>query len=200
MKALAHKRRRDIGQQKWQFIAVVITVAMGVAMFAGTFNAYLNLGTSLEESYDRLHMADMVVTGAESGFVDSVQSVAGVSNAIERRQADVPFTIGDDNLLGRVIGFPGDGQPAINQVDVDEGDYLDPDTPTDVLLEKHAAANFDLAVGDTFTIAGNEVTVRGIVTSPEYLWPARDEQSLFTPPNTFAVAFALEQTLDDLGP
>ncbi len=199
MKALSNKRRRDIGQQKWQFIAVIITVAMGVAMFAGTFNAYLNLGTSLEASYDRLHMADMVVTGADEGFVDSVQSVEGVANAIERRQADVPFVIGDDDLLGRVIGFPGDGQPAIDQIDIDEGDYLDPDAPTDVLIEKHAAANFDLGVGDSFTIADVEVTVVGIVTSPEYLWPARDEQSLFTPPDTFAVVFALEETLDGLG-
>ncbi len=200
MKSLSNKRRRDIGQQKWQFVAVVVTVAMGVAMFAGTFNAYLNLGTSLEASYDRLHMADMVVTGADEGFVDSVQGVSGVSNAIERRQADVPFTIGDDDLLGRVIGFPGDAQPAIDQVDIDEGEYLDPDSPTDILLEKHAADNFELEVGDTLTITDIEVTVRGIVTSPEYLWPARDEQSLFTPPDTFAVVFALEETLDGLGP
>lgn len=200
MKSLSNKRRRDIGQQKWQFVAVVVTVAMGVAMFAGTFNAYLNLGTSLEASYDRLHMADMVVTGADEGFVDSVQGVSGVANAIERRQADVPFTIGDDDLLGRVIGFPGDAQPAIDQVDIDEGEYLDPDSPTDILLEKHAADNFELEVGDTLTITDIEVTVRGIVTSPEYLWPARDEQSLFTPPDTFAVVFALEETLDGLGP
>ncbi len=200
MSTLALKRRRDMGRQKWQFIAVGVTVVLGVAMFAGTFNAYLNLGSSLAGSYDRLAMADMTVVGAADGFVDEVVEIEGVANAIERRQADAPMEIDDVTLVGRVVGMPVDGQPAINMLDISDGEYLDPSDEAGVVLETHAAQDFGIGVGDTFSIAGTEVTVRGIATSTEYLWPARDSQNVFTAPNSFAVVFADESWLPDGGP
>ncbi|MEE8406759.1 MAG: FtsX-like permease family protein, partial [Acidimicrobiia bacterium] len=173
-------------------------VVLGVALFAGMFNAYLNLGSSLESSYARLGMADMTVTNPDDGFVDTARGLLGVAEAIERRQADVPVEIGDRSLIGRVIGMPGDGQPAINKVDMVKGEYLDSDDESGVLVEEHAAGDFELAVGDTFEIVGQEVTVRGIAVSPEYLWPAKDRQTVFTPPRTFAVVFANQSILEDL--
>lgn len=199
MSFLGLKRRRDILRQKWQFLAVAVTVVLGVAMFAGTFNAYLNLGTSLTSSYERLAMADMIVNGADGGFVEAVTSVDGVEDAIRRHQADVPFEIGDESIIGRVVGMPTASQPAINKVDVTEGTYLGSDEPLHIMLESHAAIDFDLDVGDTLVIAGKQATVDAIVVSPEYLWPARDEQSLFTAPGTFAVVFADEAVLETLG-
>ena len=35
MSTLRLKRRRDIGRQKWQFVAVLVTVVIGVSLFAG---------------------------------------------------------------------------------------------------------------------------------------------------------------------
>ncbi len=196
MSLLDLKVRRDIGRQKWQFIAVVVTVVLGVALFAGSFNAYLNLGNSLEGTYDRLNTADVTVIGVDASFADDARAIDGVADAIPRRQADVPFTIGDTSLLGRVSGVPADGQPAINMLDVEEGAWLDPDVPNGVLLESHAASDFDLTVGDTFEIVGAEVEVVGVVVSAEYLWLARDSQEVFTPPESFAVVFADDVAFD----
>lgn len=193
------KARRDIARQKWQFIAVLVTVVLGVSLFAGSYNAYLNLGSSLEGSYERLHMADATVIGAGDDFADQVRGLDGVDDAIARRQADIPFGIGDDTLIGRVAGVPADGQPAVNMLDVDEGTWLDPDIDNGVLLESHAAKDFDLGLGDTFEVAGATVEVVGIVTSTEYLWPARDSQNAFTAPKSFAVVFADEALLDAVG-
>jgi len=198
VKLLSLKRRRDILRQKWQFVAVIVTVVLGVAMFAGTFNAYLNLGSSLEGTYERLAMADMTVTGADEGFVDVARTTSGVANAIVRRQADVPFEIGEDSLIGRVVGVPVGAQPAINMVDVETGGYLSGGDGLEVMLDTHGASDFGIEVGATLTIAGREATVVAIVVSPEYLWPARDEQSLFTAPKSFAVAFVDEAVLADL--
>lgn len=200
MKTLNLKRRRDIGRQKGQFIAVLVAVVLGVALFAGMFNAFLNLGSSLEGSYGRLGMADMTVSDADEGFVDAVSEIDGVDIAIERTQADVPFAIGDINLIGRVIGMPADAQPEVNKVDIEAGSYLDPDDPDGVLIETHTAGEYGLEVGDTLTILGQEVEVLGIAVSPEYLWPARDRQTIFNPPHTFAVAFVQESVLASLPP
>ena len=197
MKTLSLKRWRDIKRQKWQFVAVVVTVVLGVSMFAGTFNAYLNLGSSLEGSYERLGMADMTVTGANDGFRESVVALPGVSQVIERRPADLPFEIGDFSLIGRIIAMPPGDQPAINMIDIEDGEYLQPGATAEVAIESHTATDFGLGTGDTFTIAGLEVTVGGIAVSPEYLWPAKDAQSVFTAPKTFAVAFVDEALLAD---
>jgi putative ABC transport system permease protein len=196
VKTLNLKRRRDIERQKWQFIAVLVTVILGVALFAGSFNAYLNLGSSLEGSYQRLAMADMTVAGADAGFVDTAAAIAGVATAIDRRQADVPFEVGEYTFLGRVVGMPPDGQPEVNMIDIDEGTYLDPDDADGVVVETHAAMDFELVVGDSFEIAGREVHVVGIATSTEYLWPARDSQNVFTPLKSFGVAFVDEAVLE----
>ena len=196
MSTLSLKRRRDIGRQKWQFVAVVVTVTLGVAMFAGTFNAYLNLGSSMERTYERLAMADMTVTDADEGLAETLSSISGVADVIERNQWDIPFAIGEYTFLGRVVGIPADEQPAINMVDVDEGTYLDPDDEDGILLETHGASEFGVEVGDTIEIAGRDRTVVGIVTSPEYLWPARDRQNLFTPPKSFAVAYENEDLFE----
>jgi len=195
---LGLKRSRDIRRQKWQFIAVLVTVILGVALFAGMFNAYLNLGSSLTGSYDRLGMADMTVTDADDGFLDTVSRIAGVDNASDRQQADVPFEIGDNSLVGRIIGMPGDTQPDMNQVDVVDGGYLEASDNTGVLVEEHMANDFELEVGDTFDIVGQEVSVVGIAVSPEYLWPAKDRQTVFTPPRTFGVVFVTKPWLDGL--
>ena len=198
MSKLRLKRRRDVLRQKWQYIAVLVAVVLGVALFAGMFNAYLNLGLSLESTYERLVMADMTITGADEGFVDTASGVAGVDEAIERRQAEVPFVIGDHSLQGRAVGMPADTQPAINMVDIVEGQYLDSGDDDGILIEDHAASDFDLEVGDTMEIAGETFTIVGVAVSPEYLWLAKDRQTLFTPPGTFAVAFVDETLLMDL--
>jgi putative ABC transport system permease protein len=192
---LSAKFRRDVARQKWQFVAVFVTVLLGVGLFAGSFDAYLNLGTSLDSSYERLVMADVTITGADSGLVGEVAAISGVDTAIERRQIDVPFEISDDSFLGRIVGVPVAEQPAVNMLNIDEGSYLDPSNPSGVLLESSSATAFDLAVGDTLTMAGQDVEIVGIVTSLEYLWPARDRQNVFTPPKTFAIVFADESLL-----
>ena len=198
MSNLGLKRRRDILRQKWQFLAVVVTVVLGVMMFAGSYNAYLNLGSSLDGSYERLAMADMTVTGADDGWIETARAIDGVRDAVERRQADVPFAVGDASFVGRIIGMPIGSQPDVNRIDIDEGRYLQPDDPTGVVVETHLATEYTIGIGDTFEIAGVEVTVVGIATSPEYLWPAKDRQNIFTPPGTFGVAFVDESVLDSV--
>ena len=196
MSTLGLKRRRDIWRQKWQFVAVLVTVVLGVAMFTGTFNAYLNLGASLYGTYERLHMADVMVADSDDDFAATAASIDGIETVVERNQAELPMAIDEFSFIGRAIGYPTDDTATLNQLDVDEGARLDDSDPTGVLVEAHAASDFALEVDDTFEILGQEVTVRGIVTSPEYLWPARDRQSVFTPPKSFAVVFVLETLLE----
>ena len=54
-----------------QFAGVAITVVLGVALFAASYDAYLNLEVSYGQTYDRLAFADVVVTGGEAASFES---------------------------------------------------------------------------------------------------------------------------------
>lgn len=199
MSYLGIKRRRDMRRQRWQFLAVLVTIVLGVMLFAASYDAYRNLEASYTDTYDRLAFADMTVTGADADFPRTAADIEGVAAVETRRQGDTPMRIGDHLLQGRLIGMPPDEQPAINQIDIQEGSYLASARPSGVVVETHLAEQLDLAVGDQLDVlAGSdwaETEVIGTAISAEYIWPAESTQNFFPPPGTFGVAFVSADVL-----
>jgi putative ABC transport system permease protein len=187
-------------RQRWQFLAVFVTITLGVMLFAASYDAFLNLESSYNGTYDRLGFADITVTGAGDSFPQDAAQLAGVATVENRRVADVPFRIGDDVLHGRLIGMPPDSQPAANAIDVTSGSYLNATSPQGLVAEQHLADYFGLSVGDQIEIlAGSEWatgSVVGTAVSAEYLWPAESRQNFFPAPGTFGVSFVSEALLD----
>ena len=58
-------------RQKWQFMAVGVTIVIGVMMFAATYDSYLNLTASYEQTYERLAFADMTISGGDEGLAST---------------------------------------------------------------------------------------------------------------------------------
>jgi putative ABC transport system permease protein len=191
---LRRKMRRDIVRSKWQYVAVTLTVVLGVMLFAASYNAFLNLSASYERTYDDLAFADLTVSGGDQQAIEAAAREQEQVVAVERRvQADVPFLVDDHKLLGRVVSLPPDQQPAVNRVRILSGDYLDPEVPLGVLVERHMSDHFDLQPGDKLDVLledGYEtVTVLGTVASAEYIVPARSRQEIFATPEDFGVLF-----------
>ncbi len=196
---LRRKLRRDLRASRAQVIAVVVTVMLGVMLFAASYDAFRNLTASYQQTYDDLVLADLTVSGGDQQQVATAAArVEGVDAVTQRLQADLPLVTstvdGEQTLLGRVVGLPSDGQPAVGRVQILSGEQLDPTDPETVLVEKHMADHFDLAPGDTLVMLLGDgprtVAVGGVVASPEYLWPARDRQEVITTPDEFGVVFA----------
>ncbi len=204
MSLLDVKRKRDVRRQRGQFLAVAITIGLGVLLFAATFDPYRNLDASYNATYDRLDFADITVVGADPGFENEAAGIDGVDTVESRFQADLPMRVDGDMFLGRVVAMPPEGQPAINRISVTDGTYLDPDDERAVVLETHTATTFDLGVDDTVEIlvAGTwgEATAAGVADSAEYLWPARDSQDIFPPPGTFGVVFVSDPLFASVPP
>jgi putative ABC transport system permease protein len=195
---LLRKLWRDTLRQRAPFAAVVLTTLLGVAMYAASYDAYADLQASYAALFDRTHFADLTVTGGDvQTFARAAASTRGVAAVETRTIADVPLMIGGaHNLLGRVIGLPAGQPPAVDDVIVMKGSYLDPSQPDGVLVERHLADYYHLQPGSqlgVLTTGGwNDLTVRGVVASAEYLWPARSRQELFTTPDQFGVVLASE--------
>lgn len=196
---------RDIRRSRWQFVAVAVVIALGVAIFIGSYGSFQNLRSSYDRTYDELSMGDLWfdVADAPAAVVADARAIDGVTAAEGRLVVDLPATvpaIGEGPVQARLSTLPGDDRPAVNDVKVTRGSYFT--GRGQVLLEQGFADFNDVAVGDvvqlqTAVSATTELSVVGIVVSPEYLFVARSERDLFTPPASFGVMFV---RYEDLAP
>lgn len=196
MSPLWHKLLRDLRAQRAQFTAVIVTIFLGVAMFAASYDSYRNLTASYESTFTDFRFANLTVAGGDvTGFATSARAQPGVESVEVRTVADVPLRVGALKLLGRVVGMPSD--TAVNQVRITGGVGPEPGTMA-VLLEEHMADHFGLGAGDTIEVLGSSgwepARVSGVASSPEYIWPARDRQDLLTSPDNFGVVFTSEES------
>ncbi len=195
MRATTLKGIRDLRRQRGQVIAVAITIMLGVLLYVATAGAFLNLKASYQGTYDRLHFADLTATGGNASQVADAALGAGAERATTRVQNDPPLKIDGTTLVGRIVGMPVGERPAVGDIDVIDGAYLD-SASGQALVEKHAAEAFNISVGDTVSVfAGgqwNDVTVAGVAVSAEYIWPARNRQDVLSDSKSFAVLFVPE--------
>ncbi|MGW4774646.1 FtsX-like permease family protein [Nocardia sp. NPDC004278] len=194
-RVLHKKMLRDLRRRTAQVAAIAATVLLGVLLFIASYDSFRNLETSYRHTYSRLHLADFTAAGGDpANIAAAARSVDGVERVTVRTQADVPFSIGDTKLLGRVIGLPDVPAPSVNDIDLTAGTLPDPAHPDQVVVEHHGADTFALTVGSRLQIfdgsAWHPVTVSGIARSAEYLWPARNRQDVLGDPHAFAVVYA----------
>ena len=195
--ALHKKALRDLRRRLPQVAAIGATVMLGVLLFVASYDSFRNVQASYDRTYDRTHFADLTVTGGDSDTIAAaVHDAAGVERIATRTQADRPMAIGATKLVGRVVGMPTANGRGINEIDLIAGRLPDPARPDEVVVERHTADTFDLAAGKQIRVfddtAWRDVTISGVVQSPEYLWPARNRQDLLGDPHAFAVVFAPE--------
>ena len=195
------KTLRDIRRSRWQFLAVCIATALGVAIFIGSYGSFQNLRGSYNRTYERLYMADdwFQIEDAPQSVVDEVKALPGVAAAEGRLISDQPVVFPDQDtprILTRLVSVPwtpsSPERPTVNDVSVVEGSYIQDDSQ--ILLEQAFAKFNHVGIGDTVQVLSPggqtvDLTVAGLVVSPEYLFAARDEQDMFTPPSQFGVAF-----------
>lgn len=194
------KALRDIGRRRGQFAAVVVTTFLGVALFGASFDAYRNLLVSYDTLFQRTHFADLTVSGGDlPSYVNRARRLEGVGTVITRTVTESYARVGDHRFIVRMVGLPAEQQPAIDQVIVLRGRYLDPQRTTGILLEQHLADYYHLGPGDTLEVrtpfGWTGLPVLGVAASPEYLWPARSRQEVLTLPQDFGVLFAPQAPL-----
>lgn len=190
---LRRKLRRDVLRQWPQFASLIVTVLLGVGLYAASTNAYQNLADSYQNVFTEEAFADLFVTGGRVGaFASSAAETEGVQAVTTRIQADLPFTVGGTKLEGRVLSYPTTGTPEVNRVTTLSG-AANP-SGSDVLVEHHMADDFGLVVGDRVAVAGAggpvEVRVGGIVSTAEFLWPSPSRQEPIVLPKEFGVIYA----------
>ena len=198
MSVLTVKLGRDLARRPGQLIWVAMLILVGVALYGASYDAYRNLQASYQAIFDRYRFADLTVDGGDTAAIArQAARTSGVFATAVRTVADVPLRVpGVPGFTGRVVGLPVNGQPAVDRVDVLSGRYLTPAVPAGVLAEKHLAQHARLRPGAAVEVwqrgSWRRLTVSGIVSSPEYLWPAPSRQDILPAPGSFGVLFVPE--------
>ena len=182
MSTLGRKLRRDLSRSRWQFAAVTVMVVLGVTFFVSLFGSMANLRLSIDQTYRDLRFSDFTTSfnAAPEDVVRAVESVPGVDRATGRLNLELPTTFPEkdgDIIAGRVITLPTSQRPAVDDIQITEGDYISQSPEDGVIAEKGFAVHHGLRIGELVkleTPAGPwEGRIVGIAISPEYLWPAR---------------------------
>lgn len=204
---LQRKLFRDLAATKGLFLAVAAVIFLAVALFGASFLGYRNLKTSYDYTYETLRFADFTVKVVQAPMeaVDELESIPGVEAVTGRVNSDLAITLPGDEakrVLARVISLPSDSRPSVNDVKVEEGSYFQ-EGEGDVLLVEHSfAEHHELNPEDTvsLTVDGLEISYRvtGVVTSPEYIWPAKSRHEILASPETFGVLFVPQDVATEL--
>lgn len=197
------KSFRDIRKSLAQSLALVVISLLGVSSFIALVGAYRDLGSSYNHAYDQLKFADVTfaLSSAPQNVTSQVSQIPGVQAVTGRLIVDggVPLPAGsqaNDGIAARarLIGIPADQHPAVNDVLVEQGQYLQSANPQSVLVESHFADIYHVRPGDTLIpiVDGKQVpfTVAGVVASPEYLIVSSSRQDAIPSARSFAVLFA----------
>ena len=176
---LFRKSLRDLRKALAQSLSLIVISLLGVASFIALTGAYRDLGSSYNHSYDQLHFADTTISvaGAPASVVGRLDQIDGVQAATGRLVVDGGLSLPAKNagepptlVRARLIGIPSGQHPAVNDVLVEDGHYLQPSARDGVLIESHFADIYNLKPGDRLAplVDGKplDLTATGIVASP----------------------------------
>ena len=197
MKKINLKLWRDIRQQKWQFTALVVIILLGVLSYGGMMGMIDDVEASLDHTLDKLRFQDFVVTLEGTAPESVVQDVAGVDNVqavTGRLVMDVGLDISEDNQArARLVGMPTDVQPAVNQIYIQEGRYLQEGDGPVAVVDHHLAEYYGYGPGTILHPIVNgeriDVEIVGVAVSPEYLMAVASAENVLPLPSGFAVLF-----------
>ncbi|MDL2233545.1 FtsX-like permease family protein [Ruminococcaceae bacterium OttesenSCG-928-L11] len=185
---------RSMWRGRKSYLACIVLMAVGIATFVSFNQLFANLTAAMESMYTGQRFADAFAAVKEIPLsaVKRLEEVPGVARVDATIVTDARIL--DDTTTKivtlRIASFDPAAPQRLNDFILDEGAL-----PTDggILLGNGFAAANGLTVGDTLSAVLDgrklELTVTGIVQSPEYVYVIPDASTLFPDDRTFGFAY-----------
>ncbi len=178
---LDRKLLRDLWLIKGQAVSIGLVIAAGVAIYVLMLSTLDSLELTRAVYYDRYRFAD-VFAGAKRAplrLAEQIREIPGVAVAEPRVVVDVTLDVPgfSEPVVGRLVSLPADRRPALCDVFIQKGHYLDPDRSDEVLVSANFAAAHGLEPGDRLAAVINgrrkQLDIAGLALSPEYVYHIR---------------------------
>jgi len=199
MKKLNLRLYRLIKGSKGQVIAVTAVIIVGLLVYTALNMAAINLGNTVDDYYKITRFADLYaqVVKIPITAIKELENKFGIVEAQGRIVMDVPLKASDENerVNVRVISLPN-AEERINDIYIKQGEDIRNKTKDIIVIDQFAMAR-DIQVGDSLKIqiGGRQYTlnVRGIASSPEFIYLMENEQSFLPQPDKFGVIFVSDE-------
>lgn len=181
MLAINRKLVRDLWRIRSQVAAIALVVAAGVSMFVLMLSAYASLDLTQATYYERYRFGHVFASlvRAPSRLAQEIAAIPGVRAAEARIVVDVTLDLPNrvEPATARLIGWPEDRRPRVNDVFLATGRWPEPGRPDEVLASETFALANGLGPGDTLAALINgrrrELQIVGLALSPEYIYTIR---------------------------
>jgi putative ABC transport system permease protein len=178
---LDRKLLRDMWEMKGQALAIAAVVAAGVTMFVTYLSNFDSLQRTRAEYFDSARFADVFssMKRAPSSLEPRLAAIPGVERVMTRVVADVTLDVPgmSEPATGRLISLPESGRPALNDLFIRRGRWIDPSRPDEVLASEMFCEANGFGPGDRVAALINGrrrwLTIVGIALSPEYVYAIR---------------------------
>jgi putative ABC transport system permease protein len=206
VRTLQLKVLRDLWRVRWRAVALVLSVACGVAVFSGIEMAAGSLVHTAEVLLARMRFADLEVQflPEDTANLPDLSAIPGVQ-AVERRLIfpGTVFLEGDRRIVGLLV-FLETPAPNINALERLHGRSIRPDDFDSVVIERSLAIYHGFNVGDRISVKVGAKTyesrIDGVVLSPEYLTAAANPDYVIPEKGALGVVFGnLARVSDALG-
>jgi putative ABC transport system permease protein len=197
---------RDLWHMKWRAVAIVLTIASGVAIYTGIHTGLLSLVWTRDSIHRELNFADLEIRFLpdDARNLPELSAVEGVAR-LERRLV-LPGTLRLPGAapLTTVMTFLEHPRPSIHSFKLVAGRLFGEDELDAAVIDVGLATHHGRKVGDVLEVKVGEATYRrrvvGIVLTPEY-FVATSHPAYFLPARgSLGAVFAhLESITDALG-
>ena len=179
--SLNRKLLRDIFAMKGQAFAIAMVVAAGVAMYVMYLSNFDSLRETQRAYYERQQFADVFASlkRAPLRVASDVAAIPGVSALETRVVANVTLDLEqlDEPATGRLVSIPADRRPAVNDVFLRRGRWIEQGRSDEVLASEGFVMAHGLVPGDTVSAIINgrlrRLVIVGVALSPEYVYSIR---------------------------
>jgi putative ABC transport system permease protein len=181
LSALNRKLLRDLWAMRGQALAIAAVVAAGVAIYVMYRSNFDSLERTRAAYYESGRLADVFasVGRAPAAVRERIAAIPGVEVVDTRIVQDVVIDVPGvaEPATGRLISLPGQRRPALNDVYLRRGRWIDPTRRHEVLASEMFCVQHGLEPGDRIAAIINgrrqTLTIAGIALSPEYIYAIR---------------------------
>jgi putative ABC transport system permease protein len=179
--ALNRKLLRDLWAMRGQAVAIALVIAAGMSMFVMYLSNFDSLRRTQQAFYDRTRFADVFASlkRAPARLADRIAAIPGVAQVETRVAADVVLDVPglQEPASARLVSVPAAHRPALNDLYVRAGRWVDPVRPDEVLASEAFVRAHGFAMGDHIWAVINgrrrRLTIVGAALSPEYVYSLR---------------------------
>lgn len=192
---------RDLNSMRWRVIAVMLILGAGFGMFTGIYSAIDSLFGFRDTLYRQSNIAGFELRFSPEDQINLPDwaGIPGITRAEARLLMPGNIELNDGRRLSAlVVAVPEEHR--INTLLLSAGRPLDPQVPTEIVIDRNLARHYGYQVGDRLWVnVGKDrmqLTVRGIATSSEHLVDGANPNFFLPAKGSLGIVFAPLKLMD----